>query len=157
VELAVQSDATSPWSIPEPPPTTLIVAWPDDGSRRGGEPVGRDEVIARFADAAGEAIEHRELPIPDERVTWGSMIIVPSLDREIIIWVEAGRPIPPDLAGGERLAQTRWIVGLETILDVERPVESWSALMRLCRGAAPAAPLILDVNSTRIHAAEALF
>jgi uncharacterized protein YegJ (DUF2314 family) len=146
----VTANQSNPWHIPEPPPTTLIVAWPGDEAPR------RDDVIVRFSDAAADVIGHAEVAAPDERIRWASVIHVPSIHREIIVWAEAGRPIPDFAARGEKIAPSRWVVGLETLLDAAQPVEAWTALMRLVAKAIPGAPHVIDVNSTRIHARPAI-
>ncbi|MFK7960704.1 MAG: DUF2314 domain-containing protein [Phycisphaerales bacterium] len=132
------------WQLEDPEHTNVIALWPDD------TPPSRMEVLAAFANAAGESVkvlddvgEHS----PD--FEWASIVEVPGFERPMAVWTERARPMSPEeleVAGG---VQCPWIVGVEAMLEVVDPLRDFAGLVRLMLRGLPDAPAMLDVTTSR--------
>src|SRR5687768_15949437 len=114
--MAQEAKAIGNWTVTAPPPTTLIVAWPDD------EPPTRVEAMALFNQAAGGIEDMGALEEGGPDVRWNALVGAPGLGREFIAWVEPGRAIPEEIRAHEGLIEPRWVIGMETMLDFDEPL-----------------------------------
>ncbi len=148
----IEPDATgpdepvSPWADPEPEPTDLLVLWP------GPDLPLRDEVVRALARCEeGAPADVTDIVAEDPSVAWCAAVETPGALRPLVLWAEPARTPaaadPPDV----RSSRARWAVGVEVMLDVQDPLAVYCRLLRTVAGGVPAAPAVLDVNSTRWH------
>lgn len=135
------------WSMTDPFPTSLIGLWP------GTTLPSVDEVTRAFAEFIGEAVIVIEDIAPeDDSIRWSRVLSVPGLASPVIIWGEAARSFgPDDLPAGQiapqlaaRIANARWVIGCESLLSEQAPLNDFIALMRLLAGSFSAMPAVLD-------------
>jgi len=131
------------WLVSNPEPSNLIVPWPYEQCPE------IDDILAAVSQYLGHAVTLLdELDIDAPEVPWGVAIElpdVPGLQVPLLFWVEPFRQhadSPPVCAG------CRWVIGVETMLDLHDPLTSYCSLMRVMAGSFPTAPAILDLNTT---------
>lgn len=129
------------WELPEQEPTRLIALWP------GPRPPSMAEVIARLRGVVKVA---EGAATGDPGVLWSALLSMPGRSAQIAVWSEAAQPLTAEEAGDPGAAACRWVLGVETLLDRDRPIHDLAALIRTLR-ATFRAPAILDVNCDRWH------
>ncbi len=94
-----------------------------------------------------------ELETDDETVRWNVLVQTPfpGLEREIIVWCEPSRPVPPGDLNSPEAEASPWVVCFETLLDERDPLSSYIELMRLISDAVSDAPAVLDANTSMTH------
>jgi len=153
--LAGLADDDRTWELPQPFPTSLVGLWP-------GETMPTpDEVTQAFARFVGEAVAvHEEIEPEDGAIEWNRVLSVPGLHAPVIVWVERARSFGPDDLPDARLAATTWVLGCESLLSEQAPLDDFIALMRLLAGAMEEIPAVLDAMTRqwfRREEIEALF
>ncbi len=129
----------SAWQLGEPFPTTLIGLWPAE------TPPEVEAVTQAFAAFVGEPVAVIEdLPPQDESIRFSRVLSVPGLPAPVIVWAEPARHIDPNELPDASLASARWVVGCESLLSVNAPLDDFIALVRLLAGSIPALPAVLD-------------
>lgn len=154
---STSSPLTSAWTLSDPEPTTLMALWPHDQAPT------RTEILAAMANQIGRpvsVVDEMETE-EDDGVLWNAVMELPIVDGDngggddarnpvAIIWAQPAAPARAEEVG-EAGAACRWVVGLETMLNMEDALSSFIAWMRLLASALSDAPAILDVNSTTWH------
>jgi len=139
------AEAADPWLIDEPEPSDLVAPWPGEAAPT------LTEIQALVEQATGEPLEVLgEMPGDDPDIQWNAVVRLPGHELPVIVWVEpnqAAASEDPELPPG--IAACRWIVGAETVLDVEDPIASYATVVRTLASAIEDAPALLDVNTTR--------
>jgi uncharacterized protein YegJ (DUF2314 family) len=134
-----QLGGPDPWALPEPFPTSLVAIWPFEEA-----PVAQ-EVLAAFARFVGESIGVlEEIPEEDPSIAWNRVVVVPGLPSPVIVWSEPARAMGPDDLPDPSLAKAKWVLGCESVLSEQAPLEDFIALMRLLAGSIAELPAVLD-------------
>ncbi|MFO0827389.1 MAG: DUF2314 domain-containing protein [Phycisphaerales bacterium] len=136
---AAAADIDRTWALPQPFPTSLVGIWP-----------GRDlpsaerviDLFTRFVGAPVAVIE--EIAPEDDAIEWNRVIAVPGLPSPVIVWTERARAMGPDDLPDPSLANACWVVGCETLLSEQTPLDDFIALMRLLAGSIDQMPAVLD-------------
>lgn len=138
------------WGV-EQLPTTLIVYWP-------GEAPTELEVRAALQEAAGGEIDSLGPPSGDaDSIRWADVMRLPAaadhlqLPAPLIAWCEAAKSAPPGYPEPDELSACRWVVGLETMLDVSDPLASLTSLVRLAASMRDDTPVVLDASCMTWH------
>jgi uncharacterized protein YegJ (DUF2314 family) len=118
-----------------PAPTNLIVPWPDR------EPPRRDDLLARLDAELLEPIDSG-----DPSIAWCAAVRGPTLPAPLLLWVEPARGPLPETLGVN--APGPWVVGIETLLDVDDPLDHLARLMRVVLDARADVGAVLDVNTS---------
>ncbi len=132
------------WAMREPFPTSLIGLWP------GAELPSVDEVTQAFATFIGEPVTVIEdidggpNSLASDGVRWSRVLSVPGLASPVIVWGEPARAIAAEQLPDPNLANARWVIGCESLLSEQTPLEDFIALMRLLAGSFTAMPAVLD-------------
>jgi uncharacterized protein YegJ (DUF2314 family) len=127
------------WTMHEPFPTTLIGLWPEV------TPPDVEAITRAFAVFVGEPVAVIEdLPPQDDAICFSRVLSVPGLPAPVIVWAEPARHIDPAELPDPALASARWVVGCESLLSVNNPLDDFIALVRLLAGSIPALPAVLD-------------
>lgn len=133
---AVAEDA---WTLPQPFATSLVGLWP------GADAPEPDEVVEAFARFLREDIRILETIEPEDgAIEWNRVLAVPGLPAPVIVWAERARAMGPDDLPDAALASYRWVVGCESMLSTEAPLEDFIALVRLLAGSIEGTPAVLD-------------
>ena len=146
-------DPDHAWAI-DTEPTTLIALWPGDS------PPTATEVVAAFEAHAGgrvRVIEDVDLETsdPDTVILWSELVDVPGREHPVLIWSETASELPPGELDPAAHA-CRWVLGVESVLETEDPLDSFAALVRLIADPFEDIPAILDLNTERWHPRESL-
>lgn len=129
----------SPWWLGQVFPTSII------GLLGGAALPTADEVLQAFSNYVGEPIGVlQELSPEDDSIEWNRVVSVPGLAAPLIVWGERARAIGPDDLPDRRLSECRWIIGCESLLSAETPLDDYIALVRLLAGSFEEMPAILD-------------
>lgn len=132
-------DADSAWTLPQPFATSLVGLWPET------EPPTAEEVIAALSRFLGEPVKVLETIEPeDDVIAWNRVLEVPGLPAPVIVWSERARAMGPDDLPDVDLARHDWVVGCESMLSSDAPLEDFIALMRLLAGSIERMPAVLD-------------
>lgn len=141
-DIQLESPIENVWALPEPEPTNLIAAWPHQQV-----PLLAD-VVAAMEHYLGKPVKVlEELDTDAPEIKWTAALQlpdVPGLKYPLMIWVEpakASADDPPAAAG------CPWVVGVETLLDSDDPLGSYTALVRTIGGSLPGVPAMLDINT----------
>ena len=135
----------------DPPPSTLFVFWP------WSEPPSETEIELRL----GHQTERETAPdTEDGDVLWVIAFRVPGSQVPSLIWACAVDELPEvsescdvhwDDDEWERAQQTRWLLGVETMLRSDAPLPDYHRQLRLCRQICPDAPAIFDASSFHLR------
>jgi uncharacterized protein YegJ (DUF2314 family) len=102
-------------------------------------------VLEAFSNYIGEPISLLEELVPeDSSIRWNRVVSVPGLAAPLIVWGERAQTIGPESLPDPRLAEARWVIGCESLLSSQAPLDDYIALMRLLAGACPDIPAVLD-------------
>jgi hypothetical protein len=128
----------SVWGLPEPVPSTILFALPDE--------VMPSQDLLRSALSIVGAEESRfvELDVPlngPPFALWVMAIGLADHPIPLIVWCEE-----IENPGGlpEMAAEARWMVGIQTVLDPERPLAIWSNMASLLNATWPNSVAMLD-------------
>jgi uncharacterized protein YegJ (DUF2314 family) len=139
------------WDLREPFPTTLIGLWPEE------TPPDVEAITRAFAAFVGEPVAVIEdLPPHDAAIHFSRVLAVPGLPAPVIVWAEPARQIDAGELPDPALASARWVVGCESLLSINAPLDDFIALMRLLAGSIPALPAVLDAMTRQWFLADEL-
>ena len=117
--------SSSVWGLPEPVPSTILLALP-------GETMPAEELLRTALSVLGaEESRFVELDVPLNGPPFALWVMPIGLSEHpipLIAWCEKIQQPGglPDIASG-----ARWMVGIQTVLDPERPLEVWSQMASL--------------------------
>ena len=136
--------AQSSWKLNEPWPATLIAP------RAGSDTPDLEAILVELATHFGEEVVVLELHgSPDDRHPWSVLIRIPGLDAPVLFACQQAQKmseVPPRLTGA--IADCRWVILIETLLDAESPLKDWLRLAEVV-GRDPAVPALLDAITGR--------
>ncbi len=144
------SNQVEPWGLPDPGPSTLAVAL-------GGEQPPSREELSRFLLERSSAEESvREL---DEQLAgppfalWSMPVAIGSHPIPAVVWVEQVQDpegLPPVAA------QARWLLAVQTILDPQQPLDTWTRMAGLLVDASTEPLALLDEETEQWFGPEEL-
>jgi len=131
------------WNLPQAFPTSLVGVWPVDAMPTA------DAVIAAFARFVGASVAVLDEAEPETStgewtIEWNRVLAVPGLASPVIVWVERARAMRAEDLPDPALASARWVVGCESVLSEQTPLDDFIALMRLLAGSFDQMPAVLD-------------
>ena len=131
-------DASDPWSRPEPVPSTLMVAI---GGQHAPEPDWIRDLLASQPEDEESILElDQEIQGPGFAL-WSIALALGTHPIPTIVWAEQitnPEALPAIAAGG------RWMIGIQTVLDPDRPLEIWNRMATLLVRCSPEAVCLLD-------------
>jgi len=133
------------WQLDAPQPTTIMTLWTEESAPTLLEVQSLLEEVV-----GGEIQQLGELTNEDSGIVWNGVFLTHVEESERIIWVEKAAPLPPEEKDRIGNIEPGWIIGIETLLKPEDPVESYTILMRMLAKAFSESPAIIDANSTRM-------
>lgn len=141
-------DSPDPWELPEPGPSTLMVAI-------GGNHVPKIDWIrdvlatqSENADAIAELNEDIDGP---PFALWSMVLSFGMHPIPVVVWAEQilePDSLPPLAAGG------RWMIGIQTVLDPESPLALWNRLATLLVRCSPEVCCLFDQETEQWFAPE---
>jgi hypothetical protein len=139
-------DAGEPWGVPELAPTTLLGLIEED-------PPGSERVTERLASVFGSRITfHGPPPEQPAQAAWAIVFEVEGHASQLVIWSEPvmseALQVPPFAANA------RSIIGIQSMLDPEDPLASWSLMISLIGGAVEAPAALLDIETEQWFSGE---
>ena len=130
-------------------PSTIYAFWPDRDA-----PLEEEIRLAIDRQFPGMSVIE-ELDSEGEMI-WGHVLRLPEHDSEFVVWVEERGPMPdeiiqdavPDEDERQAAIGSRWLVGVETILDPRRALGDFQTQLRVLDAAAiPGLPAVYDDNA----------
>ncbi|MCZ6835990.1 MAG: DUF4026 domain-containing protein [Planctomycetota bacterium] len=130
------------WKLPQQEPTNLIALWPHD------EAPTQPEIIAAL-EAHWDGVQIVDEIQPEEKsMPWAFVVNSDAIHEAAILWCEPARPMPPGELDDPRAEACKWVIGIESQLNPEQPLESYRDLVRFIAAPFDEVPGILDVNTT---------
>ena len=128
----------SVWGLPEPVPSTILFALPDEVMP------AQDLLRSALSIVGAEESRFVELDVPlngPPFALWVMAIGLADHPIPLIVWCEE-----IENPGGlpEMAAEARWMVGIQTVLDPERPLAIWSNMASLLNATWPNSVAMLD-------------
>lgn len=128
----------SVWGLPEPVPSTILFALPDEAMP------AQDLLRSALSIVGAEESRFVELDVPlngPPFALWVMAIGLADHPIPLIVWCEE-----IENPGGlpEMAAEARWMVGIQTVLDPERPLAIWSNMASLLNATWPNSVAMLD-------------
>lgn len=131
------------WNALTPEPTSLIALWPHDAAP------ALDDVVAALARHLGEAAVREALPADDPAVAWSAAVDLPCASAPVLLWAEPAQPLDDHERDALGVADCRWALGVQTLLDRADPLTAFREIVHAIAGAYPRIPAILDLDTTR--------
>ena len=138
------ADATS-WGVTTPEPINFIVPWPGDAPPTAADLVA---TLSRHLDGEAVIVETIDVGSQTPAPEWCVAIVAPGRETPLVAWIERARPLDEAELPGAGAAGA-WVLGIETVLDADDPLTDFHACTRIVARGLPAAPAMLDVNTTR--------
>lgn len=129
-----------PWKV-DPEPSTFIAFWQDDAAPT------REEILHALSEACdGFAVLEDELPGAPEHIRWNVVVRGPEPLPAFIVWCEAAQSAhdPPEEFAA--IKSCPFILGFETMLPSNAPIEGYAAALRWLLDALDPVPILLDAN-----------
>ena len=117
--------SSSVWGLPEPVPSTILLALPGDTMP------DEDQLRAALSVVGAEESRFVELDVPLNGPPFALWVMAIGLSEHpipLIAWcekIESPAGLPEIAAGA------RWMIGIQTVLDPERPLAVWSHMASL--------------------------
>lgn len=131
------------WGPRDVEPTTVIALWPD------AEAPTRTEVIAALAQSGYENAGDLDAAPVGEDTLWTAVMRADDDAPPTILWAEPAQPMTPGELDDIEAEKCKWIVGFQSVLDVNDPLPSLVAMIRRASAGVRDTPAILDVNARR--------
>lgn len=135
----------------EPVPSTLYIFWPWREPPTEVEIEFALEATAERDDGSGGE---------DGDVLWVSSLTLEDSVVPILVWACRVDELPArntldDIHWNdeerEQLEQSRWLLGVETVLHPDDPIASYHRQLQLCRRICPQSPAVYDANAYRLR------
>lgn len=134
----------SAWELPSPVPSAWVGFWPHpDAPTR--EEVGRAVASWVGRDVEMQAADAEE----DESALWTLMATIPGVTSPVAFWAERAIEPEPGQLPDPVMAQSRWVVGMQAVLEPGEAHLEHFHLTALLAGAIPGLAGILDVSNGR--------
>ena len=130
-------------------PCTLFAFWPEDSP-----PL--QEEIRLALEASWPAVVWSDELEAEDGVLWGLVATLPDHEADVMIWAEERGDLPeglleeglPDPAEHAAAMESRWLLGIESLLPAEDPQAGFHRLLRILdRAAVPGLPAVYDDNA----------
>ena len=120
---------SNPWGVPEPGPSTLLLAIDSE------QMPTLDEIRKRLMDQDGESVTfHGEPPDSPDAAEWAHVVEVEGYPYPLIVWVEH---ISPENFDAPAFATSaRYMFGLQTMLEPNEPLGAWKFMVEVASCAA---------------------
>lgn len=133
-------EIVDPWSLPDPGPTTLLAAVATE------QPPTMVEVHSRIASIVNPPVEilgEPEVSMP--AALWSLAFKLGEHPVPVVVWVE---DVIENPEGQPAFAQdARWMVGIQTVLDPNDPLPTWTGLITLLQDITGGMVALLDVET----------
>lgn len=155
IKLPLAGTSRGPLKLSQPELTTLIALWP------GPKPPTAVEISTTLSTVFGEEIDiSGEVDAGDSDMLWNQVVQLPGHDEPVFLWAEPAKPLDEgELGDGPEATEgkaCKWVIGLQTPLDVADPLSSLVLMMRIITAAANDPPAVLDVEPGKWHLRPAL-
>ena len=132
------------WELEGPVPSGWVAFWPHK------DPPTREEVGRAIASWVGREIE-AEASEPDEEdgTLWALMIKVPGVSNPVVLWAEAAIPADPGQLPDEAMTRSKWVIGMQTMLEPGEAHAEYFHLVSMLAGALPEVAGMIDVSTSR--------
>ena len=139
-------DDTDPRGLPELSPSTLI------GFFDGDQP-SVDQVLERLSAAFGAGVEfHGEPPERPEQAFWAVVLELEGHGLPLVLWSE---PVEQEAMQVPPFAKSaRVMIGVQSMLDPDDPLESWRLMVRLLGVTADDLSAMLDIETEQWFSGE---
>jgi len=129
------------WQSAAADPTTLIALWPSADAPTA------TEILALLSSSGARVLDETIEPADD--ALWAALVSCPALACPVAVWAEPAQALSPGEVGDASAEQCRWVIGLQTMLERDEPVESFAALLKGAAAGLAEARALLDVAAHR--------
>lgn len=151
---ATEAVSAGPWGMLEREPSDLIALWPRSA---GDAPPTLDDLLSLLERHFGTRPEITDPNVSsrDPAILWTAALRLPS-GQNLLLWVETMREISTENIEFLKAQGVKWVVGVETVLNLANPLGDFLPLLKMLARGIPDSPAILNVNLEGWHARDEL-